>query len=335
MIRADEGPNVKTYIGQRDRDKVLRVWVEHHGRRYPIRPSDLPRRILTDLYGLGLPPEDLELRCEEFRAALIEPRLNQSQWTLSETEVRAWNANFVERQARLKPRGQGEAAKVAEGPDEEPDADSPETPLAEEATRTLAAESLTLDVGAAGQDVLVAWGKEVTRAKILHVTSSVLLLEGDKPRAQHTLKAGTPVRVGRPGRPPTTPARLAADGQGARYLLALGLRAVRGTQRVRVDVPALVGAPGLPGPVSARIVDLSTSGVRVRGLALQPGADCEVSFVPPGRQELVTARGVVVHQQMHGVPPEIGVAFRGAGLDHRGQPIQTLAARHLSSASRC
>src|SRR5438874_452317 len=93
---------VKTYIGQRGRDKVLRVWVEHHGRRYPIRANDLGGRILADLFGLGLPKEDLELRCAEFTEAVLARRLQQPSWTLSETEVRAWNANFVLQQERLK-----------------------------------------------------------------------------------------------------------------------------------------------------------------------------------------------------------------------------------------
>jgi PilZ domain len=300
---------VKTYIGQRGRDKVLRVWVEHHGRRYPIRTGDLPRRILADLYGLALPREDIEHRCAEFRQTVIDPRLQQSQWTLSETEVRAWNANYVERNERLTLRFEEEPDEAAEDP--------PDTP---ERTRE-PRRPTPGGIGTAGQDLLVTWGKEVTVAKILHVTHSVILLEGPKPRARHALKAGTLVRVGRPGRPPSVPARLAADGQGARYLLALGLRAVRGTQRHRVNIPAIVGATGLQGLVAARIVDLSSSGARVRGLTLQPGADCEVSFVPPGRRELVTTRSVVVHQQKGRLPPEIGVAFRGAGLEYRLAPV--------------
>ena len=308
---------MKTYIGQRGRDKVLKVWVEHHGKRYPIRSGDLPRRILSDLYGLALPREDIELRCEDFREAIIEPRLQQSQWTLSETEVRAWNANFVERQERLKPSCEEE---------DEPD-DSDEAEAEPQPERTKRGDDAATDprqLGLAGEDLLVAWGKETKRARILHLTSSVLLLEGDKPAGQ-AMKPGALVRIGRPGRPPATPARVAADGQGARYLLALGLRAVRGLPRVKVDLPAIVGAPGLPGPVAARIVDISSSGARVRGVTLRPGSDCEVSFVPPGRRELVTARSVVVHQQTQRVPAEVGVAFRGAGLEYRLAPLQPAA----------
>ena len=91
---------------------------------------------------------------------------------------------------------------------------------------------------------------------------------------------------------------------------------MRGLPRVKVDLPAIIGGGGRPGLVEGRIVDLSNTGARVRGIALPPGADCEINFVPPGRRELVTARGVVVHQQPHRAPPEIGIAFRGAGLEY-------------------
>jgi hypothetical protein len=295
---------VKTYIGQRSRDKVLRVWVEHHGRRYPIRPDGLAGRILSDCFGLALPKEDLEARCAEFREVLLAKRLELSNWTLSEIEVRAWNVNFIQQQERRRTFDTPES-EVAE-PEEEAAAErapaTPEEDLAE-------ADSVEELDAVAGQDLLIAWGREVTRASILHVTSSVLLLEGDKPRAR-ALAPGAPVRIGRPGRTPSVPARLAADGQGRRYLLTLGSRAVRGTPRARVDLPAIVGATNLPGPVAVRVVDLSTSGARLRGLELPVGANCEVSFVPPGRRDLVTRRSVVVHTLPLGVPTELGVAFR-------------------------
>jgi hypothetical protein len=301
---------VKTYIGQRGRDKVLKVWVEHHGKRYPIRSSDLPRRILSDLYGLALPREDIELRCDEFRQNVIEPRLQQTSWSLSETEVRAWNANFVDRRERLKSRRVIGTGDREAGPDGH--AGAP-------AAQTVATDPRHL--GLAGEDLLVCWGKATTSAKILHLTSSILLLEGVKPNPD-ALKPGTQVRIGRAGKPPATAARVAADGQGSRYLLTLGLRAVRGSARLKVDLPAIVGAPGLSGLVAARLVDLSSSGGRVRGVALPSGSDCEVSFVPPGRRELVTLRSVVVHLQTQRVPAEVGLAFRGAGLDYSLAPLQ-------------
>ena len=297
---------MKTYIGQRGRDKVLRVWVEHHGRRYPIRPDGLAGRILSDCFGLALPKEDLDARCNAFREVLAK-RLERSNWTLSETEVRAWNANFVQQGDRQKPaadsvavRDEAEADAEPDG-DTDPEADTQGAPPEEAPSRK--------NVGAAGQELLVAWGREVTRATILHVSPSVLLLEGDKPVG----RAGAPgamVHVGRPGRTPAVPARVAADGQNRRYLLALGSRAVRGATRVRVNLPGMLNTPGVAEPVPVRIVDLSPSGARVRGIDLQVGVDCELTFVPTGRRELVTRRCVVVHTKPLGVPIEVGVAFR-------------------------
>jgi hypothetical protein len=291
---------VKTYIGQRGRDKVLRVWVEHHGRRYPIRPDGLAGRILSDCFGLALPKEDLDARCKAFREVLLTKRLERANWTLTETEVRAWNANFVAKLAT-------DECEVVESDDQvlEPE------PLAEpEPVDNVADEPPSPEnVGTTGQELLVAWGREVTRATILHVSPSVLLLEGDRPRGR-VLTPGVLVRIGRPGRPPAVPARLAADGQNRRYLLALGSRAVRGTPRVRVSLPGMLNGPGVEGPAPVRIVDLSPSGARLRGVDLQVGADCELSFVPPGRRELVTRRCVVVHTKPLGVPAELVVAFR-------------------------
>ncbi len=61
------------------------------------------------------------------------------------------------------------------------------------------------------QYALVSWGTGITRARLLHVTSGVLLLEGEQAPGK-PLPPGTPVRVGLPGTPHMVPGRLAAYG---------------------------------------------------------------------------------------------------------------------------
>jgi hypothetical protein len=64
----------------------------------------------------------------------------------------------------------------------------------------------------------------------------------------------------------------------------------------------------------ARVVDLSSSGARLRGVRLAVGADIELTFVPPGRRDAVTMRNVVVRAIDEHGEGEIGVAFCGATL---------------------
>jgi len=163
------------------------------------------------------------------------------------------------------------------------------------------------------EDAEVAWDAATTNARVLQVTSSVLVLEGDLPPGER-LAPGTPVGVRMPGSTRVVPARVAAYGQNGRYLLALGTRAVRGAARIHVDLPAVVRSAGLPGPLKARVVDLSSSGARLRGLRLAVGADIELTFVPPGRRDAVTMRNVVVRAMDERGAPEIGVAFCGSTL---------------------
>jgi hypothetical protein len=119
-------------------------------------------------------------------------------------------------------------------------------------------------------------------------------------------------------------ARLAAYGQGGRYLVALGSRAVRGALRVRVDLPGIVRT-GAMGPRNVRVVDLSSSGARVRGVALPIGSDLELSLVPPGRPDLVSLRSVVVREIEDADGGEVGVAFCGRALSFRIDLTQTPA----------
>src|SRR5207237_1455026 len=51
---ADDLRSVKNFVGQRGRDRVLRVWVESHGRRVPMAADDVAGRILSELFGTRL-----------------------------------------------------------------------------------------------------------------------------------------------------------------------------------------------------------------------------------------------------------------------------------------
>src|SRR5438128_819953 len=120
-----------------------------------------------------------------------------------------------------------------------------------------------------------------------------MLLEGDKPLAT-PLPPGSPLRIGLPGSPHLLPGRLAAYGEDDRFLVALGSRAVRGAARVRADLRAVVQRARSDAGLPVRIVDLSSSGARLRGLAFVVGADFDLRFIPPGRTDQVTLHCVVV-----------------------------------------
>jgi PilZ domain len=165
------------------------------------------------------------------------------------------------------------------------------------------------------QEALVSWGNGVTRARVVQGTSSVLLLEGERPLGG-PLPPGAPLRVALPGAPHMVAGRLAAYGENGRYLISLGSRAVRGAARIRTDLRAMVHGTGLAPGLSAKIVDLSSSGARVQGHALPVGSDFDLRFVPPGRSELVSVRCVVVRAIADAIPA-VGVAFCGGSLSFR------------------
>lgn len=108
------------------------------------------------------------------------------------------------------------------------------------------------------------------------------------------------------------PARLATFAPDGRYLLALGKRPVRGAARVHVDLAATLRTHA---QFEAKVVDLSSSGARIRSAASLPvGSECELSFVPPGRDERMTQRCVVVRTITE---CESAVAFAGGALSFR------------------
>lgn len=270
---------MKNFIGLRGRDRVLRVWVEDQGRRSALASGDVAGRILTELFGTRLIEDDY--RCyQDFRDEVVAPRLDDAEWTLTESDVRDWQTAYRQRTRPTEPR----------------------TAVAQENEESAYA--------------LVSWGNGVTRAEIVQATSSVLLLEGDRP-AGTPLPSGSPVRVGLPGTPQMLPARLAAYGQQNRFLVALGSRAIRGAARARVDLRAVAHYPSAPNGQAMRVVDLSSSGARVRGMPLPIGSEFDLTLVPPGRADLVTLRCVVVRSIPESSPPEMGVAFCGSTLSFR------------------
>jgi hypothetical protein len=176
---------------------------------------------------------------------------------------------------------------------------------------TLVRHSLTPTSAAAS--ATVSHGGQVARARLLQATPSVLLLEGPLPGGRE-LPIGSFLQVALPGQARTLEARLAAYGDGDRYLVSLGSRAVRGAVRMQVDLPAVARGPGLADEQPVRVVDLSSSGARLSGIRLPVGSDFELRFVPPGRRGSVAVRCVVVRAIDEGGPAEVGVTFSGGSL---------------------
>jgi PilZ domain-containing protein len=146
-----------------------------------------------------------------------------------------------------------------------------------------------------------------TTAAVLHSGRGMLLLEATDP---HTVlpPLGTLLHLDLENQ--QFAARLAEHGRLGRFLVSVGDRQVRQSLRLKVSLPATLRAPELPGARSVEIVDLTTSGARVRGVELPVGTRVSLDFTPPYRDEPVTVRALVAHGT-HGAPkPWVGVLFR-------------------------
>jgi hypothetical protein len=95
-----------------------------------------------------------------------------------------------------------------------------------------------------------------------------------------------------------------------------GGRTIRGAARVQVDLPGVLSSPALDRACSVRVLDLSSSGARLRSPHLGIGEACELSFLPPGRTESVWLTCQVVRHVAvaDGAPTEIAVVFSGPPL---------------------
>ena len=157
--------------------------------------------------------------------------------------------------------------------------------------------------------VVAAFGASSLRAEVLGSSPHVMLLQALERTRLPPL--GTRLRLHVGWDRQQLNGRLAAHGVNSRFLVALGERAIRGTRRFAVDLPATVRSAHLAGVEHARIVDLSTSGARVEGpgARLPVGAEVELRFTPPGHAEPMAFHGFV-SRKIPGAPtPAMGVAF--------------------------
>ncbi|MDQ6673736.1 MAG: PilZ domain-containing protein [Chloroflexota bacterium] len=148
--------------------------------------------------------------------------------------------------------------------------------------------------------------KQVT-AVVVHAGRDMLVLEASDPR-QALPPLGTSIQV--TGEVEHLTGRLAGTGVGGRFLISLGNRPVRGALRLRVSVPGTLRSATLSEPATVEIVDLTTSGARIRGVELPAGSQVTFEFIPPGKDEPVTVRALVAHATTQSSQPWIGVAFR-------------------------
>jgi PilZ domain-containing protein len=162
--------------------------------------------------------------------------------------------------------------------------------------------------------VHVSWkGESARTAFLIHAAPNMLVLDaGD---VDHGLPPeGMEVSVETPRE--TLIGRVAEHGRAGRFLVALGDRPVRRANRLPVSLPAIVRAahPYTGELCEVEIVDLTTGGARVRGMELPVGADVNLCFTPPGREEPVTVRAGVVHATQGAQHPWMGLAFRLVAL---------------------
>lgn len=159
--------------------------------------------------------------------------------------------------------------------------------------------------------VTCSWGPASTDAVIVHSAPHMLVLEATDSSAALP-EVGTQIQV--TGGNLNLSGRLAEHGRGGRFLLSLGDRPVRQSLRLPVCLPATLRSPALEGPVEVEIMDLTSSGARLRGAELALDTQVTLDFVPPGRTDVVTVRATVVHGRLGSHQPWIGVRFRLVAL---------------------
>ncbi len=148
-------------------------------------------------------------------------------------------------------------------------------------------------------EVTCTWAEQADVLKsvlavIVHAARDMLILEAAD---QHPAlpSVGTAMFVA--GANQRVYGRLAEHGRTGRFLVSLGTRPVRRDPRLRVSLTGTLRSASLPEPVHIEIADLTTSGARVRGIALAAGSQVALDFTPPGRDEPVTVRARVTRSQ--------------------------------------
>jgi hypothetical protein len=164
--------------------------------------------------------------------------------------------------------------------------------------------------------VTCTWGDEdeeagATTAAVVHSARGMLVLEATDPSA--TLPSvGTALHVD--DGTDQVAGRIAEHGRGRRFLVSLGERPVRTSPRMKVSLPGTLRARELAEAQTVEIVDLNTSGARIRGVELDVGTHVTLDFTPPYRREPVSVRGVVAHGTHRAERPWIGIVFRLVAL---------------------
>jgi hypothetical protein len=239
--------------------------------------------------------------------------IQQPDRVFTDQEIRAWRQHYDARKAASTSAASGSVQEDSSAQT----VDQRTGPVHSELAQT------------ASEEVLVQWSSSCVVANVLHATESILLLQGTfGPGARPVV--GTPLTIRLPDQQKALEGRLAGFGQKQSYLVALGTRGIRQAPRYKVNLPAIAHGGVVPQPVRVELVDVSRSGARVRGLALQAADELKLTFYPPGDPKPVHMRAVVTHVA-GSEPPEIGVAFCMATLELderalRSQEEHTIAA---------
>jgi hypothetical protein len=159
-------------------------------------------------------------------------------------------------------------------------------------------------------EVTCTWDTSAISAAVVHSARDMLVLEADPDVTLPSI--GTTLQVS--DGTDEISGRLAEHGRAGRFLVALGDRPVRRSLRMKVCLPATLRGRGLERPMTAEIVDLTTSGARIRGLELPVGSTVTIEFTPPYRHEPVSVRATVAHGTHGAERPWIGVLFRLVAL---------------------
>ena len=75
--------------------------------------------------------------------------------------------------------------------------------------------------------------------------------------------------------------------------------------------------PARLAALNAQVIDISSSGARLRGCSLPVGREFQLTFVPPGRTEWSACAAFAVRQIDSAEAPDVGSAFCGGALAFR------------------
>ena len=150
---------------------------------------------------------------------------------------------------------------------------------------------------------------DVIRGDVVVATPHVIVLERTDDSTE-VPPLGSPIRLRLEWDRHIIQGRVAANGSSGRFLVSVGERAIRRSQRYAVNLVGMVRSPHLHAAVQVHIRDLSAGGARIEGVELPIGAELELQFTPPFQTAPMSVAAFIAREIEGAEVPSLGVAFR-------------------------